>query len=124
MRDMEGGGQRHRQREKQAPRRDPHAGLDPGSPESRPGPKAALNPEPPRLLDPEFPLESLPYPKQSWVGLNLPSALRDRPWWVCVNQYHVTPSVTVTVLRMADNLGPSEQTPVFVENRSGMSQSV
>ena len=35
--------QRHRQREKQAPRREPDVGLDPGSPGSRPGPKAALN---------------------------------------------------------------------------------
>ena len=35
--------QRHRQREKQAPCREPDVGLDPGSPESRPGLKAALN---------------------------------------------------------------------------------
>ena len=35
--------QTHRQREKQAPCREPNAGLDPGSPGSRPGPKAALN---------------------------------------------------------------------------------
>ena len=32
--------QRHRQREKQAPCREPDAGLDPGTPGSRPGPKA------------------------------------------------------------------------------------
>ena len=32
-----------RQREKQAPCRKPDMGLDPGSPGSRPGPKAALN---------------------------------------------------------------------------------
>ena len=35
--------QRYRQREKQAPCREPDVGLDPGSPGSRPGPKAALN---------------------------------------------------------------------------------
>ena len=35
--------QRHRQREKQAALREPDVGLDPGSPESRPGLKAALN---------------------------------------------------------------------------------
>ena len=41
MRDTErGGGQRHRWREKQAPRRKPDVGLDPGTPGSRPGPKA------------------------------------------------------------------------------------
>ena len=32
--------QRHRQREKQAPCRQPDAGLDPRTPESRPGPRA------------------------------------------------------------------------------------
>ena len=36
-------GQNHRQREKQAPWREPDVGLDPGSPKSRPGPKAVLN---------------------------------------------------------------------------------
>ena len=35
--------QRHRQKEKQAPCRDPDAGLNPGTPGSRPGLKAALN---------------------------------------------------------------------------------
>ena len=35
--------QRHRQREKQTPRREPDVGLDPGSPVSHPGLKAALN---------------------------------------------------------------------------------
>ena len=35
--------QRHRQRENQARCREPDVGLDPGSPGSRPGPKAALN---------------------------------------------------------------------------------
>ncbi|XP_048949588.1 fms-related tyrosine kinase 3 ligand isoform X8 [Canis lupus dingo] len=36
--------QRHRQREKQSPCREPDAGLDPGSPESGPGPKAGAKP--------------------------------------------------------------------------------
>ena len=40
MRDTEGERQRHRQREKQASCREPHAGLDPQTPGSRPGPKA------------------------------------------------------------------------------------
>ena len=35
--------QRHRQREKQAPCREPDMGLDPGSLGSHPGLKAALN---------------------------------------------------------------------------------
>ena len=35
--------QRHRQREKQALYREPDMGLDPGSPGSHPGLKAALN---------------------------------------------------------------------------------
>ena len=36
MRDTE----RHRRREKQTPCREPDVGLDPGTPESRPGPRA------------------------------------------------------------------------------------
>ena len=36
--------ERERQREKQAPRREPHAGLDPGSPGSGPGLKAEAQP--------------------------------------------------------------------------------
>ena len=40
MRDTEGERQRHRQREKQAPCREPNIGLDPETPGSRPGPKA------------------------------------------------------------------------------------
>ena len=45
MRDTESKreGQRHRQREKQAPCREMNVGLDPGSAGSSPGPKAALN---------------------------------------------------------------------------------
>ena len=39
-RERERGVQRHRQREKQASCREPDMGLDPGTPESRPGPKA------------------------------------------------------------------------------------
>ena len=41
--------ERQRHKEKQAPRREPNAGLDPGSPGSGPGLKAALNIEPPEL---------------------------------------------------------------------------
>ena len=43
MRDTERERQGHRQREKQAPCREPDVGLDPGSPGSGPGLKAALN---------------------------------------------------------------------------------
>ena len=42
-RDRDRDRRRHRQREKQASYREANAGLDPGSPRSRPGPKAALN---------------------------------------------------------------------------------
>ena len=44
MRDTEREGQRHRQREKQAPCREPNTGLDPGTPGSCPGPKADAQP--------------------------------------------------------------------------------
>ena len=40
MIDTEREGQRHRQREKQAPCREPDVGLDPRTPGSHPGPKA------------------------------------------------------------------------------------
>ena len=43
MRDTERMSQRHRQREKQALRREPDMELDPGSPGSGPGLKAVLN---------------------------------------------------------------------------------
>ena len=43
MRDRERERQRHRQREKLAPCREPDVGLNPWSPGSRPGMKAALN---------------------------------------------------------------------------------
>ena len=44
MRDTQRGErQRHRQREKQAPGREPDMGLDPGSAGSGPGLKAVLN---------------------------------------------------------------------------------
>ena len=44
--------QSHRQREKQAPCREPNAGVDPRTPGSHPGPKAGAKP----LGDPGFPL--------------------------------------------------------------------
>ena len=44
MRDTEGERQRHRQREKQAPCREPDVGLDPRSPGSGPGLKADTKP--------------------------------------------------------------------------------
>ena len=43
MRDTERESQRHRQREKQAPCREPDVGLDPRSPGSGPGLKVTLN---------------------------------------------------------------------------------
>ena len=43
MRDTERERERERQREKQASGREPNVGLDPGSPGSHPGLKAALN---------------------------------------------------------------------------------
>ena len=43
MRERERERQRHRQREKQAPCRELDVGLDPRTPGSGPGPKAALN---------------------------------------------------------------------------------
>ena len=43
MRDTERKRQGHRQKEKQAPCREPDMGLYPGSPGSRPGMKVALN---------------------------------------------------------------------------------
>ena len=42
-REREAERQRHRKREKQVPCWEPNAGLDPGIPGSRPGPKAAPN---------------------------------------------------------------------------------
>ena len=44
MIDIERERQRHRMREKQAPCREPDMGLDPGTPGSRPGPKASAKP--------------------------------------------------------------------------------
>ena len=43
MRDTETERQRHRQREKQAPCREPDVGFNPGTPGSHPGLKAVLN---------------------------------------------------------------------------------
>ena len=50
-----GEGQRHRQREKQAPHREPDAELDPGTPGSDPGPKAGAK----LLSHPGIPLNDL-----------------------------------------------------------------
>ena len=44
MRDIQRERQRYRQREKQAPCREPNVGLDPGTPGSRPEPKADVQP--------------------------------------------------------------------------------
>ena len=44
MRDMHRKRQRHGQREKQAPCREPEVGLDPGTPGSHLGPKAGAEP--------------------------------------------------------------------------------
>ena len=44
MRDTERERQRQRQKEKKIPCRKPDAGLHPGTPESRPGPKAGAKP--------------------------------------------------------------------------------
>ena len=44
MRDTERETQRHRQRKKQAPCREPDVGLNPGTPGSRPEPKADAQP--------------------------------------------------------------------------------
>ena len=44
IRDTEREKQKHRQREKQAPCREPDMGLNPGCPGSRPGPKAYAKP--------------------------------------------------------------------------------
>ena len=46
-----GGGGRDRRREEQAPCQEPDVGLDPGTPGSRPGPKADAKP----LSHPEIP---------------------------------------------------------------------
>ena len=55
MRDLE----RHRQREKQAPCREPDARLDPGTPGSQPGPKVATS-TPSHQGCPCFPFGSSP----------------------------------------------------------------
>ena len=52
MIDIERERQSHRQREKQAPCQEPDAGLDPGTPGLRPGPKAGAKP----LSHPGIPL--------------------------------------------------------------------
>ena len=55
MRDTQKERQRHRQGEKQAPCREPNAGLDPGIPGSHPEPKAGTKP----LTHPGIPSTSL-----------------------------------------------------------------
>ena len=55
MRDTHTERQTHRQREKQAPCREPDVGLNPGSPGSRLGPKAGAKP----LSHPEIPQDIL-----------------------------------------------------------------
>ena len=45
MSEIERRAETHRQREKQAPYKDPNVGLYPGSPGSRPGPKAGAKPQ-------------------------------------------------------------------------------
>ena len=55
MIEREGEGQRHRRREKQAPFRDPNVGLEPGTPGSRPGPKAGVKP----LSHPRIPMKNV-----------------------------------------------------------------
>ena len=56
-------GQRHRQREKQAPCREPDMGLHPGSPGSGPGLKAALTTGPPGVPFFSNNIKRLPCPK-------------------------------------------------------------
>ena len=69
-------GQRHRQREKQAPCRELDAGLDPGSPGSHPGPKADAKP----LSHPGIPLKSSFLNKFLWTRilqmLHIPSLVK------------------------------------------------
>ena len=58
MRDIERERQRHGQREKKAPCREPDVGLDPGTPGSQPEPKADVQPlSPPGA--PECPFKDL-----------------------------------------------------------------
>ena len=85
MRDTERGKQRHRQREKQAPCREPDVGLNPGSPGSRPGPKAGAKP----LSNPGIP-EKLLFKTQS---KNQPA-----PMFVYHPDIPVTPSTRLRTL--------------------------
>ena len=55
MRDPQREGQRHRQKEKQAPCREPDVVLHPGTPGSHPGPKAGAQP----LSHPGVPKENV-----------------------------------------------------------------
>ena len=62
--------QRHRQREKQAPCWEPDVGLDPGTPGSRPVPKAGTKP----LSHPGIPLT------KPFNGLSQPGAPMESVW--------------------------------------------
>ena len=64
MRHREKERQRHRQRKKQAPCKEPNAGLDPRSPGSRPGLKAGAK----LLSHPDVPLLVLSTPAVIYLG--------------------------------------------------------
>ena len=72
MRDTERERRRHRQKEKQAPCRKPDVGLNPGTPGSRPGPKADTKP----LSHPGIPEQNF-YIQKVWVQILSYTALLD-----------------------------------------------
>ena len=59
--------QRHRRREKQAPCREPDVGLNPGTPGSRPGPKAGAKP----LSHPGIPSKGVLITRDRELKLNI-----------------------------------------------------
>ena len=71
MRDRERERQSNRQREKQAPCREPNVGLDPGTPGSCPGLKAGTKP----LSHPGIPLECLFIKLQDKVVPQIPLSI-------------------------------------------------